>query len=369
MLAVLLLTACKENYEPPVVKTNLNLLVVDGFLNNSSDTTTIRLSRTRKLADGIANSAETNSQIMIEDAAGTVLYYFQEINNGNYIVPGMNLDINKKYKLRINTTDGKQYASDEIEVKPTPLIDSISWQRQNNGVMIFVNTHDAQNNTKYYRWEYTDTWEYHSAFYSFYKYENNTVVPRDQYDDVYHCWTTKNSTELLLGSSAKLSQDVIHMLPIRFISVNSIELSVKYSTLVKQYAITKEGYEYFQNLKKITEQLGSIFDAQPSQLTGNIHAVGDMAEPVLGFVTASSLNTKRIFIDHFDVLPWDYQAHCEEKIIVPLDSLKEFFGNGVYIPITQYSPGGLLKGYYGGTSNCVDCTLEGGINKKPDFWP
>jgi Domain of unknown function (DUF4249) len=235
--------------------------------------------------------------------------------------------------------------------------------------MIFVNTHDAQNNTKYYRWEYTDTWAYHSGYYSFYKYENNTVVPRDQFDDIYHCWTTKNSTDLLLGSSAKLSEDVIHRAPIRLIAANSIELSVKYSTLVKQYAITKEGYEYFQNLKKITEQLGSIFDAQPSQLTGNIHAVGDPAEPVLGFVMASSLNTKRIFIDHLDVLPWNYQAHCEEKIIVPLDSLKEFFGNGVYIPITQYSPGGLVKGYYGGTSNCVDCTLAGGVNKKPDFWP
>jgi Domain of unknown function (DUF4249) len=83
ILTAWLLPACKENYEPPVIKTNLNLLVVDGFINNSSDTTTIRLSRTRKLADGTVNSAETNSQIMIEDAAGTVLYYFQEINNGN----------------------------------------------------------------------------------------------------------------------------------------------------------------------------------------------------------------------------------------------------------------------------------------------
>ncbi|MES1216487.1 MAG: hypothetical protein ABUT20_13305, partial [Bacteroidota bacterium] len=36
--AMVLLTACKESYEPPVVKENLDLLVVDGFINNSADT-------------------------------------------------------------------------------------------------------------------------------------------------------------------------------------------------------------------------------------------------------------------------------------------------------------------------------------------
>ncbi|MES1216486.1 MAG: DUF4249 domain-containing protein, partial [Bacteroidota bacterium] len=326
---------------------------------------------TRKLAQGTADAAEVNSQLTLEDASGAVLYYFQEMPNGIYIVPGMNLDLNNKYKLHIATTDGKQYLSDDIEVKQTPPIDSVNWQRQDNGVMIYVNTHDSQDKTKYYRWDYINTWEYHSHYFSSFKYDapNNSVLLRGPDDNIFQCWTTKNSTDLLLGSSAKLSHDVISMNPIRFIATNSIELSVKYSILVRQYALTKEGYDYFQNLKKITEQLGSIFDAQPSQVTGNIHVVGNPDEPVLGFVTASTVEEKRIFIDKLEVLPWFYQVFCDPQIIIPLDSLKEYFGNGLYIPVSQYSPAGAVVGYYSGTSECVDCRIGAGVNVKPSFWP
>ena len=369
MVTGLLLTACKENYEPPVIKTNPNLLVVDGFINNSTDTTSIHLSRTRKLSDEVTYSPEVNAQLTLEDAGGAILYYFQEMDNGNYIVPGMTLDVNRKYKLHINTADGKNYASDEIEVKQTPPIDSISWERQENGLTIFVNTHDPQNNTRYYRWDYINTWEYYSKYASGFKYENHEVIPRRRDEDVYTCWTTKNSTDLYLGSSAKLSDDVIHRSPVRFIPVNAIELSGLYSILVRQYAITKEGYEYFQNLKKITEQLGSIFDAQPSQLTGNIHLTGDLTEPVLGFVTASSVDQKRIFIKNTEVAPWSYRLQCDDRFVVPLDSLENYFGNGVYIPTTEYAPRGSIEGYYAGANSCVDCTTHGGTNVKPGFWP
>ena len=369
MMSGLLLTACKENYEPPVIKTNPNLLVVDGFINNSTDTTSIHLSRTRKLTDGATFSPEINAQLTLEDAGGAILYYFQETPNGIYIVPGMSLDVNRTYKLRINTVDGKHYTSDEIEVKQTPPIDSVSWERQENGLMIFINTHDSQNNTRYYRWDYTDTWEYYSKYYSSFKYENREVILRRPEEQVYTCWTTKNSTDLHLGSSARLSDDVIHRSPLRFIPANAIELSGLYSILVRQYALTKEGYEYFQNLKKITEQLGSIFDAQPSQLTGNIHSTDDATELVLGYITASTLERKRIFIKREEVVPWLYWLQCDEKFIVPLDSLENYFGNGVFVPISEYAPRGPLEGYYAGSVGCVDCTSRGGTNVKPDFWP
>ena len=46
------------------------------------------------------------------------------------MMPGMNLDINSKYKLHIRTSDGKEYISDEITVVETPPIDSISWEKE-----------------------------------------------------------------------------------------------------------------------------------------------------------------------------------------------------------------------------------------------
>ncbi len=360
----ILLAGCKERFEPKILKTDLNLLVVDGFLNNSSETTEIRLSRTSKLNEGTAGIPESNAQLYVEDEAGNIIYYFQETGNGVYIVPGMNLDLNRKYKLKINTSDGKQYASEAITVKQTPPIDSVNWKRKSDGIGIYVNTHDLQNETKYYRWEYTETWEYHANNFSYLYYENGTIKQREPNQFVFYCWQTLNSTNMMLGSSAKLSKDIIADFPINTIPLNGVQLSVKYSIMVRQFALTKEHFEYLENIKKITEQMGSIFDAQPSQLTGNIHCLSDPTEVVLGYAAASSKSEQRIFIKNADVLPWKYLFYCEPVKLVPYDSL-EFYFTGGFTPIDEPLP---PAGINGNTTDCVDCTSHGGTNVKPDFW-
>ncbi|MEJ0101799.1 MAG: DUF4249 domain-containing protein [Bacteroidota bacterium] len=325
-LTLFFLVSCKEKYEPPAIKTDLGYLVVDGSLINGPDSTIIRLSRTKNLGANPASSGEQGAQMTVEDAAGNTVYNFTPVNdNGLYTVPGMNLDINKKYKLRINTTDGNQYVSDDVIVKETPSIDSVSWQRSNDGVIIYANTHDPQNSTKYYRWEYTETWDYYMNYFSQIKYQVTSTgeikFPTRTTDElVYHCWKTVHSTEILLGSSSKLSQDIIILDPVRFIPVSSFEISSVYSILVKQYALTREAFEYFENIKKFSEQTGSLFDAQPSQLNSNIHCVGKPGELVIGFVAASSLQQQRIFITKQQVNPWNYSVYCPPERTVPPES-------------------------------------------------
>ncbi|MEJ0101801.1 MAG: DUF4249 domain-containing protein [Bacteroidota bacterium] len=316
LYALTLVTSCKERYQPPVTKTDLGYLVVDGTLINGPDSTIIRLSRAKKLDEDPTASGEQNAQMTVEDSAGNTVYNFSQLNEkGMYVVPGMNLDVNKKYKLRINTTDGNQYVSDNIIIKQTPPIDSINWQLTANGVTIYANTHDPQNNTTNYRWEYIETWDYYTYYYSIIKYRDAPTIdsmfpPRNLDELVLHCWKTVRSAQILLGSSAKLSSDIISLQPIRFIPTSSFEISSIYSILVKQYAVTKEAFDYFENLKKISEQTGSLFDAQPSQLTSNIHCVGKPDEPVIGFATASSLQQQRIFINQSQVAPWTYFIYC-----------------------------------------------------------
>jgi uncharacterized protein DUF4249 len=370
LLALLFSTGCKEKYEPSLKETNLSYLVVDGFLNNSADTTFIRLSRTRKVSEGTKNTGEQNALVTIEDLNGNVLYHFEEINSdGTYIIPGINLDAGNKYRLRITTSKGKQYLSDALTVVKTPPIDSISWSKNDKGVTIYANTHDSQNNTKYYRWDYVETWKYRAAYASTLKYENQMVVTRPFNEYFWECWRTVKSSQLLLSSSAKLTQDVISNYPVRFIEQNGYELSILYSILLKQYALTRESFEYLENLKKITEQTGSIFDSQPSQLTGNIHDVNDPDEPVLGFLTISSEETKRIFISNNEVLPWFLPFPCVEIEIIPpiQDSIDLYFGRYGYIPtrFDGYPP----KGVFATTAHCADCRFGGGITAKPDFWP
>ena len=377
ILGIIFLSACKEKYIPPVIESNLNYLVVDGSLVNGPDSTIIRLSRTKKLDELPVNTKEQNAQMTVEDADGNVLYYFQEVNSGTYAVPGMTLDENKKYRLRINTTNGKQYLSDDIMAKETPPIDSVTWNLKEDGVNINVNTHDASGNTKYYQWQYAETYDYFSANFSSITYDpgasdfNLMFPPRSGDEMVYHCWRTVPSSQILIGSSLNLAEDRINMAPVRFIPKTSVEINATYSILVRQYALTKEAFEYLENIKKINEQTGSLFDSQPSQLPGNIHCVSNPGESVIGYLVASTVQQKRIFITNFEVRPWGYFAYCPPKQTVPLirDSIAYYFGgpSPLLTPIEKTAP--LFTGVIAGLPSCTDCVSKGGTNIKPDFWP
>ena len=109
---------------------------------------------------------EHNAEVNIE-GENHETFPLYENGNGVYVSSAaLNLNSNEKYRLQIKTRDGKEYVSDFATVKNTPAIDSISWQRENGGLKIYVNTHDPQNNTKYYQWKYEETWEIHSAYLS-----------------------------------------------------------------------------------------------------------------------------------------------------------------------------------------------------------
>jgi hypothetical protein len=372
-IAVILLSDCKDRYAPPVLANSVNFLVVDGFLNNSADSTFIRLSHTRELDSSLLNSGENNAQMTIEDDRGNTLYNFREIgSNGSYTLPGINLDVNTKYRLRIKTVSGKEYLSDEITVKQTPPIDSINWIKDDKGVTIYSNAHDISGITKYYRWEYIETYQYRSTLISRLKYDITApyhIGGRPDSEFIYTCWKTNNTPGLLLATSENLSADIISQNPIRFISNNSVELSVKYSILLKQYSLTKEAYTYLQNLRKFTELTGSIFDAQPLEITGNIHAINNNNEPVLGYVTACNMDTMRIYITNDEVAPWIFNPSCT-KFLVPrnTDSVDSYFSSGAYIPV-EYLNSSPISPIWGTLNECADCRALGGTTTKPNFWP
>ena len=104
--------------------------------------------------------------------------------------------------------------SDSIPVKQTPPIDSVSWKYDSTLLHLFLTTHDPSNNTRYYRWSYVETWQYQSTYFSQLIYQNGTLRKRTPAENVYYCWSSDNSTDILVGTSDALSQDLIYEEPI-----------------------------------------------------------------------------------------------------------------------------------------------------------
>lgn len=381
-ILILLMTemACKKPYEPRVTANSGNYLVVEGVIN-ITDSTIIRLSRTVKVDTSINSKPEFGANVTVVDEAGNT-YQLTETGNGYYKTPPLNLSSSNKYAIRIITTENKAYQSDYVPVKNAPPIDSVYYKvvnTSNPGVQVYADTHDPANSTKYYRWNFVETWLIHSFFDSFEMVTNGpplAIVPRPPDQQIYQCWQSALSQNVLINTSASLSKDIIANNKITFIPSTSERISNRYSILVRQYAITKDAYDYWALLKKNTEQVGSIFDAQPSTTTGNIHCITVPTEPVIGYIGAGSSTTKRIFIDNRDLPAWlpdnPYGSCMVDSALFSgpgnVNQVNNFIFIGGQVPIAPISiMGGPIIGYTAGLPECVDCTLRG-TNKQPDFW-
>ena len=361
--------ACKKPFIHDGITESPSLLVVEGVINTAGQTT-IYLSRTLKLADKLKASSEIKAKVQVEGQNNTV-FPLTETAAGTYSAPQMNLNPNQQYRLRIKTASGKEYLSDLMTVRTTPAIDSVNWEKTTEGVKIYVNAHDSKNNTKYYQWDYQETWEIRSSAYSENIYKNGVMVARDQNEmlALFTCYVTEKSTGLLIASTAKLSSDVVHRFPLVTIQNRAEKLDVRYSILTKQYAIGQEAFEYLSIMKRNSEQQGSIFDIQPSEINGNIKCISNPNEMVIGFMTISGIMEKRIFINYTQVPGWNFNMNCG-TLTVPnrKDSLDAYFKDGKnLVTISNLGASGKIETYNGSTANCLDCRLKGS-SIKPAFW-
>jgi len=364
-LLLLLLVSCVEDYNPPIAATQTALLVVDGFLN-SQGVTTIKLSRTASLSDTAKIPPETRATVFIEDAAGRQ-QPLPETIPGTYVSSPLILDPTKQYRLRLRTANRQEYASDLQPVLTTPPIDNLYWAADNDGANIYVDAHAPAEASRFYRWDFVETWEFTSAFYSGIEYKNGRIVSRTE--DVYRCWRNNNSTLINTLSTTALTENRVQRHTITALPSTSVKLRYKYSILVKQYVQSKEEYDYLTLLKKNTEDIGNIFGPLPTQLTGNVHGISNPDELVIGYVGISSEVQKRIFISRSE-LPREWRPSAGfEQCATPdtIDNIRDFsFGNP--LPIRQLASGEPRAGSYIAAGEiCIDCRLSG-TNVRPSFW-
>jgi len=207
---------CTKPYNPAIVAGNNNYLVVEGNINTGTDSTIIQLSRTVNISSAVSSTAVSNAKVTIQDNQNGS-YSLTSLGNGAYTTGLITLDPTRTYRINITTADGKNYVSDYVPATVSPPIDSIGFMIKSNGIQLYVNTHDPKNNTHYYRWDYTETWQFHAMYYSDYVSNGDSIIPRPLNQQIYQCWTNDISTDIQLASSAKLSQDVIYQNPLVFI--------------------------------------------------------------------------------------------------------------------------------------------------------
>jgi len=410
ILTALVLTgylSCKKPFSPRLASVTTNFLAVDGPIL-SGDSTIITLSRTTSLSDTTQQKMELKAIVSVENDQGT-LYPLTEKGKGVYTLGITNFSTTRQYRLDIKTTDGKIYQSDFVPMKVTPPIDSIYFNQNSAAtVLIYVNSHDPTNSTRYYRWDYKETWSYVPLYQALYEYKNGqivTIIP-DSPDAINVCYENDLSNQIFIGSSAKLAQDVIANQQLGGLANGSDKIGHVYVMQLRQYALTQDGFNYYQNLQTNTENLGSIFDAQPSTTIGNIHCITSPTDLVIGFISASTVTSKQFNLHHNDLqisapdpygdIYWYPFRFYSSYYFPPPDTefchRNTFFvaiptpfsdppvltnaenktlakGDSLLIDDVLAVPGPGYVTYFYAPKNCVDCRLKGGTNIRPSYFP
>ncbi|RYZ50239.1 MAG: DUF4249 domain-containing protein [Sphingobacteriales bacterium] len=373
ILFILLLAnvlSCKDDYNLPVSIPATGYLVIDGSINSGIGETVIALSKTVRLTDSFNVNYVTNAAVTLEGQDNSKIQ-LNHRGNGQYVHNQLALNRSQQYRLRI-LENGKEYVSGYLPVRQSPVIDSISWEYDQSGVHIFMDAKGNTNTSGYYRYEYAETWEFHAAYAPNLKYDlapSAVYIERNQNSDYskFTCYQGSRSTSIEILSTAKIARDTTHY---RLLTVprRDWRISVLYSVEATQTAISKEGFEYLSKMKRNTEQSGSIFDAQPSELRGNITCVTNPAEPVIGFLEIADVYKKRIFIKNSQVPGWAFAHDCVlQNLVNKPDSIKNAGMPPPVMPATTDQLNNILYFYYTQLS-CVDCSQRGTLT-KPSFWP
>jgi hypothetical protein len=368
----MVLISCVEPYEPELKEETFDILVVDGYINTTDNSATVRLSRAVPLDSEDPPSQELNATVNIEDDAGNT-YLLYNTGSGVYFLNNLSLNYSAKYRVHIYSRADEEFVSDYVALTNSPPIDSVIWKPDRDGISVYVNTHDPANQSLYYSWTFEETWEYTSSYFSSYKMVDGEALLRYPEDYIYTCWLSERSTKILVSSTERLTENVVRDFPLTFLAAESPKLARRYSIDVHQRTLTKEEYDFWLQLEKKTESHGGHFDKMPTQVVGNIRSTNDTSSPVLGYFGGGSVSKQRMFIDFVD-MPQYVQSvlrarFCTEEDVssIPIEEIPGT-PNSVLLIDPIYVQGVGIVAYTTAAANCIDCRYFGGTNKKPDFW-
>lgn len=372
VVAVLLLFlwgSCRDPFEPEVTNADIAILVVEGYIETNGEESTIYLSRTNPIrSDSVAQPVIDASVFLISSTGES--WSFSETDSGTYSYSGF-FDTDDTYQLGINLPNGKQYLSDPIKPIVTPEINELNFLRDEAGVEIFIST-KGTDEAQYFLWDYEEHWIFRPGVISFLKFEGGQVVRREPDERIDLCWNSNIFPKIILQNSARFEDNTIIQRELVRIPNESEKLTQRYSIKVRQRAIDQATYDFWEILRKNSDDIGGIFSPLPSLIGGNIKAVNPGDEDAIGYVSMGQSASQRIYIDYEDVQPWrvfipEYEFCFVLPDTIPPNEAVTAFNNIDRVPAREVFDGMFFLGYRASTKQCTDCTLRGN-NKAPDFW-
>ena len=389
MMMLAVAAGCIYDYEPEdgdIQGLDEPLVVIDGDIIVGG-VTRVKVGFTQSLTadeDSVV-VVPLGASVWVESEAGEVLSG-RELEDNVFEIDTEDLSLRGRYRLGVSIPGRGEYRSAFKGVLVSPAIDSVTYSvaGDRSYARIEVTTHNNATSTKgngirdylYCKWSYSENWESNAVYPAELEYSVKTQVMRVLHPlevmERQYCFSEAEFVGTYIANTEKLTENVIYKSVVKEIPNTDSRLMGIYSILVKQTALDKEAYIYWENIKNNTSATGGLFGPQPSEIIGNIKSVTYSDEYVLGYINVTTATQKRIFID------WKpmhlFKTGCSKILLdaIPPNSMtgsKTIWNTAYYQgyrPV-NYPDGDVFSAYWA-MEKCTDCMVYSN-STKPDFWP
>ncbi len=331
LFLLLFFSSCEKIYTPSM-NTISGALVVDAQITNDITRNDVHLSRTRSFYDRLAVLEVTGATVSLIQLSGPTLKGF-ESSPGHYVFSAVPVS-GKQYFLRI-VIQNDTYESKAVTMPPIPTISNyystkvMTTYNEVNGEGLprtyeklsreFDVDLPITSESSYYRFNLRSLIEYRydvvqgsffASTYGWFSYQNN---------ERFHLVGPKESSEM--GKIVKHPLFTISYNPLEYFHSDLRTLIAQgWILFVDQFGISKESYEYHEQLNNQFAATGSLFDPIQTQVYGNILCKSKPSEIVYGFFDLYTYQQYRYFLK----LP----SPPEEVILRPIMRFPEIPFNG-----------------------------------------
>ena len=374
--------SCVEEYKLPttVSKEFESEIVIQGRIL-AGEESVIYVSYTNAFnQENTASPIVRNAQITIigENGYQSDLAKYEPENNC-YIIDTKNISTDSQYAIEVKLDD-EVYHSEFLTIMESPDINEVTFKEKNDGISIHINTLANEEDSRYYMWSYEEDWEFHAEIditrtpqeVPIYN-ENRYPLENPNVNPYYYCWMRAVSRNVHLYSTNELTENKVKDVKLTEIPIDDIRISYIYSILVKQWSLSDGAYNYYKTLKKYTEESGGLFAPMPAEIKGNVSCISNPGKKARGYVLASNVKSKRIFVyntDFKDIVPQYEYCYMElpgQTLNWELSWFQRVneFGSVVLSKSGKIDVDARLY-----DKICVDCRqTKGATKKRPDFWP
>jgi hypothetical protein len=288
-----------------------NRLVVDGLITDQPGPYTVRLSRSLSFNNsGIVSTyfvpeKEADVSILRQIGSGMHRVSLMETEPGVYQTDSASIRgvVGETYSVEIHTADGKTYQSAPETMPATPVLEMItptlkitnelspttSALKEVWGFDIAITTSDPAAEANYYRWK-------SKGIIEFFTYTDNAG---------FECFLNYEPLEVqvMISDDKYVNGNQF----VKSVGTAPYERTTRFRANIDQYSLTQRAFEFWDKIRVQQANTGSLFDAAPAQITGNISRIdkgGD--ETVLGYFGASAVSHLGLTFDRGKVANHQY---------------------------------------------------------------